>query len=445
MRFLPVGIFLALLCTAVSGCSSGSKDNSPVAKFNVTPKGDGVTFLFDATNTTDPDNKAEELAIAWSFGDEGTSQGYLYSKDPERSLGLIEYQYAVTNTVFTVSLVVRDPDGHASSHTERVSLGSGVNLPPDIHTRNATRWVKPGSGVVIDASKSDDHDKDFFSYEWILGPYDAKKDLSFDSGPMPPAGHYQHTFDANGVYDLQCTKHPWMKGRVFVSDTDKNSTDVVLVRVANFTFEPKTAFVKPGGTITWLNGDPVNHTATTERATAGKIVHTGPVFSSRLDKGDYVARLTLNDGKGGVFSETWGLRASDDAPPSPDVRELINQTDASHVDGSSQLYDKSVAYESKWTANLTATVSWTDNLNMGKFTMGLERDGKAVTRCVVEGSSCTLSYNLEPAKYTLHVKGGGTFPRGSLVLTTSAINYSYPGFGDSPPLVGHHTAANLTA
>src|SRR5688572_9371351 len=92
---------VVLISAAFAGCMDGDAagDGTPVAVLKTTARDDGVTFLFDATNSTDPDGSASDLVVEWNFGDDGIQVG------PLLEYGLIEYTYAVTDTTFLVSLV----------------------------------------------------------------------------------------------------------------------------------------------------------------------------------------------------------------------------------------------------------------------------------------------------------------------------------------------------
>jgi plastocyanin len=432
MRLSILLVATVFAVSSFAGCfGGGSGDNKPpVANFTVTPQPDGITFLFDATNSSDPNGDA--LTVAWNFGDEGPIESGTLSE-----YGLVEYEYAVTNVLFHVSLVVRDDSGLASSFSQNVLIGTGNNTKPEIVLRNATRWVTPGTGVVLDASKSIDADQDFFSYEWTLGNF-SEENNTVASEYLSPGKTFEHTFTTPGVYDFHCHPHPWMKSRVIVSDEDPNATSGGDVSIGNYTYEPKVLVVSPGSMVKWTNVDPDQHTVTTEMFAPGKVVHTGPVFSARLDtEGKYQARLTLNDGKGGITHSTWGLRASTDAPASPELRTLVKKS-ITHIDGTTPagatIYTESILYKSNWTANLTATVTWADtsgqNANSG-IRIELVRDNKVVTGCIKEATSCTLQYNVEPGNYQVRATGYGYLPNTEIEITTSAIQWTFPSFGDS--------------
>ncbi|HLE47123.1 MAG TPA: PKD domain-containing protein [Candidatus Thermoplasmatota archaeon] len=438
MVFRPkVAVFVLFLVTAgLSGCfGSESEGGAPTAAFNVTPLTDGLTFRFDATNSSDPQGDA--LNVAWNFGDEGEQLGTL------EEFGLIDYTYAVTNTMFHVSLVVTDAQGNAGSHMEQVSIGTGVNNPPVGVVKNATRWVKPGGGVVLDASQSTDPDDDLFNYEWIMGNF-SEENVTIASPFLQQGQGYETTFEKVGVYSFHCHPHPWMKMRVVVDEADANASDFAEVDITNYAYSDKVVTVRPGGTVNWTNRDPDVHTATGEWFNGGKVISTSPIMSAKLEAGDYQARLILNDGKGGMTMKTYGLKASTDAPDSPKTSQIL-RNDLNHVPTvPDQAYDgEEIPYTADWPLNLTATVSWEDPSGGSIFRIALKQ-GVVLTNCVPEGNSCTLMYNLIPGtpyRIVLSATPEGRSVNQDVVIDTSAIQWSYPPFGNSegcPPGLDMH-------
>lgn len=424
-----------VLGAALSGCFGGDADGGgiPVAQFTVTPKEDGVSFLFDATNSSDPDG--DELTVKWNFGDEELFEGLL------SELGLIEYTYAITNARVMVTLVAEDPAGHASYALEPVTIGSGENVAPEVHLKNATRWVTPGAGVVLDASKSDDHDGDLFSYEWILGSFNITPppEATFDSGLLNMSAESSQVFNAEGIYLVHCDPHPWMKHRVVVGEAP-NATGDTTVDIENFAYSEKTLNVKVGSKVTYVNRDPVEHTATVEWFAPGAVVSTSPILSTKLAEGDYQARIVLNDGKGGRDSKTYGLKASADAPKNPDIR-YFNNTPSPPTPFAQQQggFTKDETYQADWPGNLTASIAWNSQMTnaFGYRISLLDSSKKTVTACVVEGETCTLVYDLMPATYYIRILSTGSWTNVDYDLQTVATQWTFPPFGDSDPQGGH--------
>lgn len=433
---LTVSVAL-LMSAAVAGCMGGSAegDGTPVAVLKTTARDDGVTFLFDATNSTDPDGSASALIVEWNFGDDGMQVG------PLLEYGLIEYTYAVTDTTFLVSLVVRDADGKASFVLEPITLGSGVNMPATIALKNTTRWVQPDAGIVLDASKTTDPDGDAFSYEWIVGEYtDAPTSVGNGTDYLDQNGVANLTFDQPGVYLFHCHPHPWMKGRVTVSEDDANATTSAIIDITNFAYSEKDLVVAPGATVQYRNLDPTEHTATLEWYAPGKVESTSPVLSKKLPAGDHIARLVTNDGKGGYQTSTWGLRASAEAPANPDTRDF-SQNDVRYIDGAplgntpDGVPTLTEEYVTEWVQNLTVSISWNTQQSgvqpANYWNIFLDdATGTAIATGFCEEGTCSFVTNVMPGTYTLRAEAQDTFI-GNITWTSVATQYAYPGFGDS--------------
>jgi plastocyanin len=445
----------ALVSASFAGCMGGNAegDGTPIAVLKTTARDDGVTFLFDATNSTDPDGSASDLIVEWNFGDEGVQTG------PLLEFGLIEYTYAVTDTTFLVSLVVRDQDGKASFQLEPVTLGSGVNTGAVISLKNTTRWVQPDAGVVLDASRTTDPDGDAFSYEWIVGEFSTTPP-SVGNGTeyLPMGGVANLTFDRPGVYLFHCHPHPWMKGRVIVSEDDANATSAAQIDIANFAYSQKTLVVSPGATVQYRNLDPTEHTATLEWFAPGKVESTSPVLSKKLAAGDHIARLFTNDGKGGYSTMTWGLRATAEAPVNPLQTDMSN-AEVRYVDGAptgnqpSTMPQIKHEYETLWIQNLTVSISWNTQQSAlptsgaAFWNIYLEdKDANRIAGGFCEEGTCSFVLNIVPGKYTMVAEAQDNFV-GSINWTAVATQYAYPGFGDSilcPPGTHSHGGICMT-
>lgn len=49
-------------------------------------------------------------------------------------------------------------------------------------------------------------------------PHTVTKDGMFDSGMLAQGDSWSYTFTEPGTYEYYCIPHPWMKGKVIVSD-----------------------------------------------------------------------------------------------------------------------------------------------------------------------------------------------------------------------------------
>lgn len=430
-----------LVFGALSGCFGGGGagcEGVPVADFTVEEKDDGVTFQYDALNSSDPDGDA--LIVKWNFGDGELFEG------PLTELGLIEYTYAITNTLVMVTLVVEDTCGLVSSALESVTIGTGQNMAPEVHLKNTTRWVTPGAGVVLDGSKSDDHDGDLFSYEWILGSFNvtAPPEANFTSEYLNTSAEFSQVFNAEGIYLIHCHPHPWMKQRVVVGE-GPNATGDTTVEIENFAYGTPTLNVKAGSKVTYVNRDPDQHTATVEWFAPGAVVSTSPILSTKLEEGEYQARIVLNDGKGGMSTKTFGLKGSTDAPPNPDIR-YFNNTPSPPTPFAEQQggFTKDETLKADWPGNLTVSIAWSSQMtNAFSYRISLLESSKnTLTLCVQEGETCTLVYDVMPGTYYIRVRSGGAWTNVDYDLQSVTIQWTYPPFGDSDPQAGdahqHH-------
>ncbi len=80
-----------------------------------------------------------------------------------------------------------------------------------------------------------------------------------DSGNIPNGGVYSHTFAGAGTFHYHCTIHgTGMAGQVIVVN---GAADSALVTIANNTYTPDVASVRPGGSVRWINSGST-HTVT---------------------------------------------------------------------------------------------------------------------------------------------------------------------------------------
>ncbi len=88
--------------------------------------------------------------------------------------------------------------------------------------------------------------------------------LELNSGNVPNAGVFVHTFMSAGNYPYHCTIHPAMTGNsVTVSASSAN--DSAFVQITSSTapgFTPSAVTIKPGGNVRWLNVQGQPHTVT---------------------------------------------------------------------------------------------------------------------------------------------------------------------------------------
>lgn len=452
-RFLAISTLGLLVATGLAGCFGGGKDSggAPVASFKVDPGTGAGSFVFDASASRDADGDA--LEYWWNFGD---------NSEPVEGR-TVEYQYVVTDTVFTASLVVRDGSGLADATTQEVTLGQGKNAAPEAHMGDANRWVKPGETIVLDATASDDHDGDKVSFEWFFGkrvmasetakgPDNACATPSEDSYVFSTAcltmGQARNqTFGEPGVYFYHCHPHPWMKARVVVA-ADAQLTGTMDIPIRNFQFNASEVRVQPGSTIRWINEDPVAHTATAEWFTPGDKVSATPVLSVTPGPGDYVARLFVNDFKGGLISQPYGIRVSSEAPQSPTNQTFTKSGTAPQL--STDTAGQERWYNLSWRTKIDAGFDWNDpgglNQVQASFDFVVVDDtGKptALDNCKAvkvqfdAEKKSNIICTVDPGNYKFRVRSESG-PLTEWTINVYGYPFATPGFGDSSGEVVHH-------
>ncbi|MCA9580930.1 MAG: PKD domain-containing protein, partial [Myxococcales bacterium] len=125
----------------------GSAENlPPTATFTATV--DGVSVVFDASGSSDPDGSI--VSYDWSFGDgtEGTG------------VAPAPHVYGAPGT-YDVTLIVVDDAGSSSETSRSVIVGSGNVAPTAQFTADVMERT-----VTVDASTSEDPDGSIQTYEW---------------------------------------------------------------------------------------------------------------------------------------------------------------------------------------------------------------------------------------------------------------------------------------
>ena len=138
MKRYPLFVYcLPLLVIGLMGQSCAKENQPPVAQFFIEPVtgNDETIFIMDATATTDPDDKAETLVVAWDWEGDGTIDTQYATKRKG------DHKYSKSGD-YQVTLVVKDPRG--LTDTLRMPLlVSSSNLPPE-----APFEPQPANGAV---------------------------------------------------------------------------------------------------------------------------------------------------------------------------------------------------------------------------------------------------------------------------------------------------------
>lgn len=406
----------ALLAVGLAGCFGGSPDATLNATFTVTPKG-GSTFLFDASNST-----GDIVEYQWNFGERT-----LVNTTKQKA----EMEYTITDARPTVSLVVVAADNSRAFNMTTVVLGTGENQPPVIQASQSPRWVTPGTEVVVDASGSNDPDSDGFTSEWFFGPrVDPRPpEATMDTGGLAEGDQFGQLFDTPGTYFLQCEPHPWMTGRIVVSE-NATASDNASLEIENFAFNGgEDLMIEPGTNLTIVNRDPVTHTATNYAAAPGAVKQSTDARTLRLsglDAGDYEATLLLDDKKPGLPTiQSWGVKVSEDAPtidfasPAAEGEVVTFSDDTQTAD-----FPAPLEYEANITAEATYSAAPTG------ATVSFQITGSNTTipgQC--DAGSCVGIGDLGPGEYTFEFDVSDGAVSDWQIEVKRFVYYTVPDFG----------------
>jgi plastocyanin len=443
---------LLLLNAGLAGCAGSPPVNhAPMADFVITTGASPGTYTLDAARSADPDGDPLTYRWDWQLGNASTQKVE------------VTIPPSTHNGTFPVVLVVRDDKGAFGTMVDKTTLvvGNGLNANPVVNIKDTVRWVKPGTSVALDSSASHDPDGDPLLVEWIWGPYvdhdvamqsydDPLKVANrtpqvFNSALLNPGASYSLTFDKAGVYDFVCHPHPWMQGRLIV-DPDLPPSGDVTIDILGYAFANKTTRVGVGSTVTWRNRDPDQHTASAMDYTPGtKLAGTAPTFTQALDAGRFMVRMVVTDGKGGRMTASYGLKASDDAPPA--ALSMVDQVKPSEP-ATFAVYGQppptTKAFMINYTSVVSAKLTWTDP--SGAATKGnlslYKKNGGAVSRsdCAAPTLQVTgaAEVRLGPCRLSPHAPGEQYYfmvvtEQGTLAqwkVEMAGMEYLGPGFGD---------------
>ncbi len=435
----------------MGGADDKESNEAPTAVLAIT-KGATGSYILDGSGSTDPDGDSLTYYWNWVVGNATTEEARIEVEFPPEA--------ASAGGQFLSTLMVEDPDGATGlSSLVPLVLGDGTNEAPKIALGETNRWIAANADVVLDASPSNDSDGDRLSYEWIWGPRDATTEdahglenacdessadpLIFSTGCIGQDQSFDVTFGKAGTFYYHCHPHPWMKAKLVVDPSGTNTAPVT-IEIENFRY-PSEIRLGLGTKVTFVNKDPVKHTATLEDFTPGSgSAPNEPVFRQTLSEGEYIVRLVLRDPGGGRASQTWGVKAGGDAPPSPDVRTCPSTGPLTAAARDTHCY-YNVTHEYRIESTLTWTDTGNTNVPAGNISIGkLDEDGgwEGADQCVgqrgtgFEQNTAYFDCRLAKGDYQFRVEAtAGVLSDWELVTTGNPR--AIPGFGDSAG-GGHH-------
>jgi PKD repeat protein len=259
----------------------GGVNNPPIARATATPTTGTAPLVvaFNASTSTDADGDA--LSFSWNFGDNTSGTGATPSKT-----------YTAAGT-YIATVTVSDGKGGSSQASVTITVTGTNRNPVASATATPTTGAAP-LAVSFNASGSTDPDGDVLTFSWNFG------DNTTGSGARP-----SKTYTAAGTYTARVTVTDGKGGSaqasvtITVTGTNRNPVAAASATPASGVAPLTVSFTAAGSTdpdgdaltYAWNFGD--NTTAT--GMTASKVYAT---------PGQYTARVTVSDGKGGTGSAT---------------------------------------------------------------------------------------------------------------------------------------------
>lgn len=254
----------------------GGTNNPPTARATATPLSGTAPLVvsFNAGTSTDPDGDA--LTYTWAFGDNTTGTGATPSK--------------TYNTAGSYIATVTVSDGKGGSSQASVTITvSGGNRNPVAAIAATPRSGTAPLNVSFSASGSTDPDGDALTYTWAFGDNTSGTGLTTT-----------HTYTAAGTYIAKVTVTDGKGGSaqasvtITVSGTNRNPVAAISATPTSGT-APLTVSLSASGS-TDPDGDALTYAWNFGDNTTGTGVSASHVYTSA---GQYTAKVTVSDGKGG--------------------------------------------------------------------------------------------------------------------------------------------------
>ena len=180
-------------------------NGDPTAVFDASPS--HLAVAFDGSDSSDPEGAI--LTYAWDFGD-GT---------PGATTPTPGHTYAAAGT-YTVTLVVRDPEGSGGTVSHDVTVAEAPNQAPTAAFTSAATQLE----VAFDGSSSSDPEGGTLTYAWDFG----------DQTPASTEQKPSHTYGATGTYAVTLTVTD-PKGATATRSRSLSVTSVVTLASDDFT------------------------------------------------------------------------------------------------------------------------------------------------------------------------------------------------------------------